>query len=210
LEVEPVQPTVTDRAVRALAPLRDASAAHATSAIPRTVALFAALGLDDAASEPGALAERLVERWSVDRGYTLQAPLGITAEGVMKLDLVSDGPHALIGGTSGRGKDLEEMLAGHPEEAPPSLVIVVDEFATLVKEVPDFVPGIVDIAQRGRSLGIHLILATQRPSGSVNDNILANTNARISLRMLDGADSNSIIVRPDAAAIPVPLRSSAL
>jgi S-DNA-T family DNA segregation ATPase FtsK/SpoIIIE len=286
LEVEPVQPTVTDRAVRALAPLRDASAAHATSAIPRTVALFAALGLDDAASEPGALAERLVERWSVDRGYTLQAPLGITAEGVMELDLVSDGPHALIGGTSGSGKsellvalvaglvanfpptrlnllfvdykggaasaafkdaphtvgyvtnlngdlatralvslraelnrrmqllegrakDLEEMLTEHPEEAPPSLVIVVDEFATLVKEVPDFVPGIVDIAQRGRSLGIHLILATQRPSGSVNDNILANTNARISLRMLDAAESNSIIGRPDAATIPVPLRGRA-
>jgi S-DNA-T family DNA segregation ATPase FtsK/SpoIIIE len=109
----------------------------------------------------------------------------------------------------GRAKDLEEMLAGHPDEAPPSLVIVVDEFATLVKEVPDFVPGIVDIAQRGRSLGIHLILATQRPSGSVNDNILANTNARISLRMLDAAESNSIIGRPDAATIPVPLRGRA-
>ena len=98
------------------------------------------------------------------------------------------------------------MLAKHPDEAPASLVIVVDEFATLVKEIPDFVAGIVDIAQRGRSLGIHLVLATQRPSGSVNDNILANTNLRLSLRMLDRAESTAVIDSPEAADIPVPLR----
>ena len=93
----------------------------------------------------------------------------------------------------GKAKDLAEMLERYPDEAPPSLVIVVDEFATLVKEVPDFVAGVVDIAQRGRSLGVHLILATQRPSGSVNDNILANTNLRISLRMLDAGESTTVI-----------------
>lgn len=106
----------------------------------------------------------------------------------------------------GKAKDLAEMIEKHPEEAPPSLVIVVDEFATLVKEIPDFVTGIVDIAQRGRSLGIHLMLATQRPSGSVNDNIKANTNLRISLRMLDGAESSAVIGVADAAAIPAPLK----
>ena len=106
----------------------------------------------------------------------------------------------------GKAKDLAEMLERYPDEAPPSLVIVVDEFATLVKEVPDFVAGIVDIAQRGRSLGVHLILATQRPSGSVNDNILANTNLRISLRMLDGGESQTIIGVKSAAEIPLPLK----
>ena len=106
----------------------------------------------------------------------------------------------------GKAKDLAEMLERYPDEAPPSLVIVVDEFATLVKEVPDFVAGIVDIAQRGRSLGVHLILATQRPSGSVNDNILANTNLRISLRMLDGSESQTIIGVKAAADIPLPLK----
>lgn len=106
----------------------------------------------------------------------------------------------------GKAKDLEEMLARYPNEAPASLVIVVDEFATLVQEIPDFVAGIVDIAQRGRSLGIHLMLATQRPSGSVNDNIKANTNLRISLRMLDGAESTAVIGTTDAAAIPAPLK----
>ncbi|MEM7324755.1 MAG: FtsK/SpoIIIE domain-containing protein [Actinomycetota bacterium] len=106
----------------------------------------------------------------------------------------------------GKAKDLAEMIEKYPDEAPPSLVIVVDEFATLVKEIPDFVAGIVDIAQRGRSLGIHLMLATQRPSGSVNDNIKANTNLRISLRMLDGAESTAVIGVGDAAAIPAPLK----
>ena len=106
----------------------------------------------------------------------------------------------------GKAKDLAEMIEKYPDEAPPSLVIVVDEFATLVKEIPDFVTGIVDIAQRGRSLGIHLMLATQRPSGSVNDNIKANTNLRISLRMLDGGESSAVIGVPDAAAIPAPLK----
>lgn len=106
----------------------------------------------------------------------------------------------------GKAKDLATMLQHYPAEAPASLVIVIDEFATLVKEVPEFVDGIVDIAQRGRSLGIHLVLATQRPSGSVNENILANTNLRISLRMLERSESTSIIDTPDAAEIPVPLR----
>ena len=109
----------------------------------------------------------------------------------------------------GRAKDLAEMLEKAPADAPASLVIVVDEFATLVKEVPEFVAGIVDIAQRGRSLGIHLVLATQRPSGSVNENILANTNLRISLRMLDRSESTAIIGSPEAADIPVPFGAAA-
>ena len=109
----------------------------------------------------------------------------------------------------GKAKDLPEMLERFPDEAPPSLVIVVDEFATLVKEVPDFVAGVVDIAQRGRSLGVHLILATQRPSGSVNDNILANTNLRISLRMLDASESKTVIGVNAAAEIPLPLKGRA-
>ncbi|MGF1595596.1 MAG: FtsK/SpoIIIE domain-containing protein [Acidimicrobiales bacterium] len=110
----------------------------------------------------------------------------------------------------GRARDLAEMIERYPDEAPPALVIVVDEFATLVKEIPDFVTGVVDIAQRGRSLGIHLLLATQRPSGAVNDNILANTNLRISLRMLDGAESSAVIGTADAAAIPNPLKGRGL
>jgi S-DNA-T family DNA segregation ATPase FtsK/SpoIIIE len=106
-------------------------------------------------------------------------------------------------------RDLSALAALDPSGCPARLVLVVDEFATLVKEIPDFVSGVVDIAQRGRSLGIHLILATQRPAGAVNENILANTNLRIALRVVDAADSQSIIGCADAADIPVPLRGRA-
>jgi S-DNA-T family DNA segregation ATPase FtsK/SpoIIIE len=105
----------------------------------------------------------------------------------------------------GRAKDLAELLRRAPDDTPPRLVIVVDEFATLVKEIPEFVDGLVDVAQRGRSLGVHLILATQRPGAAVSDNILGNTNLRIALRVVDPGDSMSIIGSRDAADIPVPL-----
>ncbi|MGI9614595.1 MAG: FtsK/SpoIIIE domain-containing protein [Acidimicrobiales bacterium] len=101
-----------------------------------------------------------------------------------------------------RVKDIAEMLERHPAEAPASLVIVVDEFASLVRELPEFVDGIVSIAERGRSLGIHLLLSTQRPSGSINENIQQNTNLRMSLRMLDAGESNNVIGTADAATIP--------
>ena len=88
-----------------------------------------------------------------------------------------------------------------PLEALPRLVIVIDEFASMVRDLPDFVTGLVNIAQRGRSLGIHLILATQRPSGVVSADIRANTNLRIALRVTDAAESADVIDAPDAAHI---------
>lgn len=98
-----------------------------------------------------------------------------------------------------RAKDLASLERDGDPEAPPSLVIVVDEFAALVKEVPEFVDGVVNVAQRGRSLGLHLILATQRPSGVIRDNLRANTNLRIALRMSDVADSTDVIGTKAAA-----------
>ncbi|MQA95043.1 MAG: cell division protein FtsK [Streptosporangiales bacterium] len=89
--------------------------------------------------------------------------------------------------------------------APPSLprlVLIVDEFAALVAELPDFVSGLVGIAQRGRSLGVHMILATQRPAGVVSADIRANTNLRIALRVTDPEESSDIIDVPDASRIP--------
>jgi S-DNA-T family DNA segregation ATPase FtsK/SpoIIIE len=99
-------------------------------------------------------------------------------------------------------KDLAEMERRVPDDVPPSLLIVIDEFATLAKEVPDFVDGIVDVAQRGRSLGVHLLLATQRPGGIVSENIRANTNLRIALRVNEAGESSDVIGAPDAARIP--------
>ncbi|MEU7910640.1 FtsK/SpoIIIE domain-containing protein [Microbispora bryophytorum] len=83
----------------------------------------------------------------------------------------------------------------------PRLVLIIDEFAALVAELPDFVEGLVDIARRGRSLGIHLILATQRPGGVVTADIQANTSLRIALRVTDANESADVIDVPDAAHI---------
>ncbi|MGO2141754.1 MAG: FtsK/SpoIIIE domain-containing protein [Leucobacter sp.] len=96
-------------------------------------------------------------------------------------------------------KDLVALERRGDPEAPPTLVIVIDEFAALVNEIPEFVDGVIDVAQRGRSLGLHLILATQRPAGVIKDNLRANTNLRIALRMADHADSSDVIGVADAA-----------
>lgn len=98
-------------------------------------------------------------------------------------------------------KDLLELEKSGDPESPPALVLVIDEFAALVGEVPEFVDGVVDIAQRGRSLGIHLIMATQRPAGVIKDNLRANTNLRIALRMADESDSNDVVGIDDAGRI---------
>ena len=90
-------------------------------------------------------------------------------------------------------KDLIDFeLTGDPA-CPPSLIIVVDEFAALKGEVPEFVDGVVDVAQRGRSLGLHLIMATQRPAGVITDSLRANTNLRVALRMNDDHDSHDVL-----------------
>jgi S-DNA-T family DNA segregation ATPase FtsK/SpoIIIE len=98
-------------------------------------------------------------------------------------------------------KDLVALERDHPEAAPPSLLICVDEFAALTAEVPDFVDGMVSIAQRGRSLGMHMLLATQRPAGVVTPQIKANTDLRIALRVASGDDSTDVIDTPDAAQL---------
>jgi len=103
-------------------------------------------------------------------------------------------------------KDIEDYGALRRRDpslpAMPRLVLVIDEFASLVAELPDFVTGLVSIAQRGRSLGIHLVLATQRPSGVVSPEIRANTNLRIALRVTDDMESKDVIDAGDAARIP--------
>ncbi|MEZ5320674.1 MAG: FtsK/SpoIIIE domain-containing protein [Microthrixaceae bacterium] len=87
-------------------------------------------------------------------------------------------------------------------EAAPNLVVVIDEFAEAVQQVEDFDRRIVDLARRGRSLGVHLVLATQRPAGVLSSEIAANVNQRIALRVATAADSHDVIGVADAARIP--------
>jgi S-DNA-T family DNA segregation ATPase FtsK/SpoIIIE len=269
-----VQPGWCDRVARSMAPIRDVSDDGA-SVLPDSVRLLDVLEMQT----PAAMA--IAGRWR-NGGRSAFAVLGESYDGPFGIDLVKDGPHALIAGTTGSGKsellqtlvaslavanrpdeltfvlvdykggsafadcaglphtvgmvtDLdphqvaralgslsaeltrrEHILAGagakdieayhllvDARQAPPlpRLVIAVDEFAAMSRELPDFVPGLVNIAQRGRSLGIHLILATQRPAGVVSQEIRANTNLRIALRVTDPAESTDVIGVPDAASI---------
>lgn len=270
-----VTPAWCDELARALAPLRDITV-DSESGLPGEVRLLPLL--DQEPPNP----EGLLETWR-KRPASTSFVVGAGFEGPLRLDLVRDGPHGLLGGTTGSGKSelLQTMIAslaavnrpdeltfvlvdykggsafrecaelphtlgmitdldGHlveraldslaaelrrreqvladigakdhsdyrakrardPQLPPlPRLLIVIDEFATLVRELPGFVPGLISLAQRGRSLGLHLVLATQRPGGSVNADIKANTNLRIALRVTDRAESHDLLDAVDAVNI---------
>jgi S-DNA-T family DNA segregation ATPase FtsK/SpoIIIE len=217
-----------------------------------------------------------------DRGRAgaLDCVVAATAGEPLRLDLVEQGPHAVVGGTTGSGKselltawilamasahsqrelavllvdfkggsafeplqalphcvgmitDLEPVAAQRALESlaaelrrrerhlldagaksitalagdrrMPRLVIVVDEFAAMVAGFPDLHALFSDIASRGRSLGVHLVLCTQRPLGAIRDAVLANSALRISLRVNNRADSLAVIGTDEASGLaPAP------
>ncbi len=261
-----------ERLARALAPLRDSGDSGAAS-IPTEQRLSDLLGVTS--FKPAAICHA----WQQD-GPVL-ARIGMAGGGPFDVDLVKDGPHLLIAGTTGSGKsellrtlvaslacshspdrlafvlvdykggaafaecaefphvlglvtDLDAQLtrralisldaelrrreeafalagvadlesfhrANHGQQEPlPRLVLVIDEFATLAEELPDFISGLLGIAQRGRSLGVHLVLATQRPAGVLSQDIKANMSLRIALRVTDAAESSDVINDPIACRI---------
>jgi len=224
-------------------------------------------------------AQKIINTWQKSTGYSTE--IGVGDQGVYTLDLVKDGPHGLVGGTTGSGKseflrslvaglaahndptrlnfilidfkggaafkacerlphtigtisNLDEQLANralisleaemerrqrlfasvgegvdniieyhatNPPEPMPRLLLVIDEFAMLAKDFPDVLTSLVSIGAVGRTLGVHMILATQRPAGVVNNDILANTNLRVALRVQSKDDSSNVIEVPDAASI---------
>lgn len=90
---------------------------------------------------------------------------------------------------------------GLVKEAIPHLFVISDEFAELKSQQPEFMDQLISAARIGRSLGIHLILATQKPSGVVNDQIWSNSRFRVCLKVQEKSDSNEMIKRPDAALL---------
>ncbi len=89
----------------------------------------------------------------------------------------------------------------------PHLIIVIDEFAQLKSQHPEFMAKLIDVAQVGRSLGIHLILATQKPSGVVDPQIWSNSRFKVCLKVTDKQDSLDMINHPEAAMIKLPGRA---
>ncbi len=90
---------------------------------------------------------------------------------------------------------------GRLTEPVPHLFIICDEFAELKSQQPDFMDNLISVARIGRSLGVHLILATQKPSGVVNDQIWSNTKFRVCLKVQDASDSREMLKRDDAAGL---------
>ncbi|MFD6141041.1 FtsK/SpoIIIE domain-containing protein [Promicromonospora sp. NPDC060271] len=239
--------------------------------LPAVVPLTRAHGL---AQVPGP--RELATLWGSADGWAV--PLGTGTDGApVHLDLVRDGPHLLVAGTTGSGKsellqalvlglaltrspadlalvlvdfkggaslgacqglphvvgqvtDLEPGLAaralsglraelrrrervlqahGVPDVAAlppgvlPRLVVVIDEFRALADDLPEFLPALLRVAAQGRSLGVHLVLATQRPGGAVGPDLRANVSARIALRVTDPLESRDVLDDPAAARIPV-------
>ncbi|MFS0912377.1 FtsK/SpoIIIE domain-containing protein [Microbacterium sp. 179-I 3D2 NHS] len=251
---------ITDVAIECL------SAAQA-----RTIAGEHVGAVDDAAGLPDAVSLHELAQTAGVQG--LPAVVGRGTHGDIVIDIVEQGPHAIVTGTTGTGKsellvtwvtaiaaahgpdrvafvladfkggtafeplrelrqvaavitDLDEhgarrgvssltaelkrreaVLAGAgardvSEVAMPRLVIVVDEFAALLQEHPDLGAVFTDVAARGRALGMHLILGTQRASGVVRDALAANCPLRLSLRVSDASDSRLVIGTAAAAEIP--------
>lgn len=90
---------------------------------------------------------------------------------------------------------------GIVKEPIPHLLIICDEFAELKQQQPEFMDELISVSRIGRSLGIHLVLATQKPAGIVNDQIRSNSKFAICLKVQDRSDSMDVIRRPDAAML---------
>ncbi|MFC3689182.1 FtsK/SpoIIIE domain-containing protein [Aquipuribacter hungaricus] len=108
----------------------------------------------------------------------------------------------LLSGAGARDVTGYRRAVGVAGPALPRLLVVVDEFRVLADDAPDVLDQFVRLAATGRSLGIHLVLATQRPGGVVSTDIRANAGLRIALRVQDVAESRDVVDRPDAAWLP--------
>lgn len=104
-------------------------------------------------------------------------------------------------------KYIKLFKEGKAKKAIPHLVIIVDEFAELKAEQPEFMKELMSAARIGRSLGVHLILATQKPAGQVNEQIWSNSKFKLCLKVQTQEDSNEVLKSPLASEIREPGRA---
>ncbi|MEV4656803.1 FtsK/SpoIIIE domain-containing protein [Micromonospora sp. NPDC049301] len=100
----------------------------------------------------------------------------------------------------------QKRLGGVALPPLPRLVLIFDEFGRVLDASPDFVKELVNVAAKGRSLGMHLVLATQSLQGKLSPELKNNVSLRISLRQNEPADSTEVLGVADAARIPGALR----
>lgn len=112
-----------------------------------------------------------------------------------------------VAGVNKIDKYIKMYKAGEVDAPLPHLVIIVDEFAELKAEQPEFMKELISAARIGRSLGVHLILATQKPAGQVNEQIWSNSRFKLCLKVQDQQDSKEVIKSPLAAEIKEPGRA---
>ncbi|MDR1427674.1 MAG: hypothetical protein LBJ08_07955, partial [Bifidobacteriaceae bacterium] len=107
-------------------------------------------------------------------------------------------------------RGLEAVTDLAPSERPPRILVVVDEFRNLIEVLPDATSRLERLAAQGRSLGMHLVLATQRPAGAVSAHLRANLASRLCFRVATDADSMDVIDAADAARIDPDLPGTCL
>lgn len=100
--------------------------------------------------------------------------------------------------------NLDDYLLFEKQEKMAHLLIVVDEFAELKKNSPEQIKELISLSRIGRSLGVHLLLATQKPNGVIDDEIISNSRFKIALKLFEEKDSQDIIKAKDAAYLSTP------
>ena len=99
---------------------------------------------------------------------------------------------------------LRLFRAGKAEEPMPYLFLIVDEFAEFKQQFPEFMPVVDRVFAIGRTLGVHIILLTQKPGSVVDEKMSANTRFRWCLKVASAADSRDMLGTPDAAYLANP------
>lgn len=138
---------------------------------------------------------------NLDGGAIMRSILSIKSELRRRQTVFNHAREIANEGTMDIYKYQKMYRDGLVEEPIPHLFIISDEFAELKSQQPEFMEQLISTARIGRSLGVHLILATQKPSGVVNEQIWANSKFKVCLKVQDRADSNDMLKRPDAAEI---------
>lgn len=102
---------------------------------------------------------------------------------------------------------IKKYKSGETDKPLPHLILIVDEFAELKSDQPEFMKELISTARIGRSLGVHLILATQKPSGVVDNQIWSNSRFKLCLKVQNKEDSTEVLKSPLAAEIKEPGRA---